>query len=219
MRWLALTVAIAALNGCESDLIYIDRFTPFDGPSISSISEVADTDPNDILAERNTITTGVIDASENPSVDSFINLCLQGSTCEAEPFTAHFAWVRVRNDQPMIDGVPAAIETITSYRVEFREVTGGPTLAPFEAGVRAVIGPGETTTFQITLVPFEYKRIIDNVLSAGDPALTYRAQITLTGQQDLSLQASTTVLIGPFNNCPDGVPISPDEQTFFCTEG
>ncbi|MEO1483908.1 MAG: hypothetical protein AAFU77_17495 [Myxococcota bacterium] len=218
MRSVLAAACAAFLSACgASDLIYIERLVPFDGPSLRAVEETGVVTEEEVLAENNTVTNAVLDASENNSVDSFMNICVEGSDCETEFFTAHFAWVRLRNDQPPVEG-STATETVTRYTVQFTSVTGGPELPDFTTGVRAVVGAGETTTFQITLVPFEYKQVIENILSAGDPPLTYRAQVSLEGNQDLELSASTTVLIGPFNNCQDGLAISPLEAPFFCTE-
>lgn len=218
MERLAIALGLVSCAACgDGELLYIERLVPFDGPSLVR-AEVDDAEPvtSDGLVDRNLISPVLVLSSENNAADTDQNLCVIGDECSAEYFTAHFGWVTLRNDQPDPESIDVT-ETVNGYEVEFAAETVGLNLPPFRGNARAVIGPSQTATFQTTLLPFEYKELVGSQLSPQDPPLLYRVRLTLLGDRNLELSASTTLLIGPFNNCAeDGIPIDPADALIFC---
>ncbi len=219
MQRLALALGLFSCAACgDGDLLYIERLVPFDGPSVAR-SEVEEGDPisSDGLVDRNLISPAFISATENNAADTDQNLCLIGDECSSEYYTAHFAWLTLRNDQTAPENITVT-DTINSYQVEFAAETVGLNLPTYRGNLRAVVNPTQITTSQITIVPFEYKELVGTQLAPTDPPLLYRARVTVFGDRNLELSASTTLLLGPFNNCTEGgIPVDPADAFLFCT--
>ncbi|MEL6546959.1 MAG: hypothetical protein AAFQ82_20195, partial [Myxococcota bacterium] len=163
--------------------------------------------------DNNLISPTLVLGSENNAVDTTVNICLEGDECTTEQFTAHFAWLTIRNDQIPDGSVNVGPDVANFYRVEFfPELVDFP-LNTFDGSFRAAVGPGETVTTPITLVPFEVK---SDVSAISDTPLTYRVRVTVEGRGGLEMVAWTTLLIGQFNNCPAESTALPIELIDLC---
>lgn len=226
----ALLLPFLFVTACSgTDTTYIERFVPFDGPSLRAAGEASgDNLSADGIVDNNLISPVFIQNTQSNAVDTVVNICAIEDACETEFFTQHSAWVTLRNDAVRGSASSEAnvpgLETVTGYTVTYAFAdpnipeTSAFALAPFQGRVRAVVAPGETTTVQVTLVPFERKAQIETLLGNGAP-ITYIAQIRMTGDNNLELLASTTLVVGAFNNCPDGsLALSQTESLVFCSD-
>lgn len=226
----AMPILIALLTqACGQELIYIERFVPFDqvglafaldngSEPLGAINEdaTANEDPLALYPpDRNGVNVTNILESETLFVDTTQGLCQDDEgACYPEAYGPHFAWVTVRNDGLPDPATPAAgLETITEYSVRFFPISQGrPDLPPFTGNIRATSTPGTVTTLSLVLIPREVK--IAFATESSFPDGTYVAEIELSGVNQLKLQARSTVTFGDFGRCFDGtLPIPASAST------
>jgi hypothetical protein len=151
------------------------------------------------------LNAGSLGAMASDTVDSTQGLCAKSAAdCVVEPFTGHYAVVRLVNEYPEDNANPLFGKvTLKDFVLTLTPATDdAPELREQSGDLLYDIRSQESRNVVLPLVDPDMKA--DFARNAGTQHFRYDAMYTLRFVDRGSLQTSTSIVVGPFNACAKG---------------